>query len=157
MDPQIHGAIVGGLIGGPIVGLSLAGEHWLSRLGAHRADVEATVTELDQLVRRVAERVLTKRFDRKDIALTAAHNADIDRFHVLVVTIIRRARWPMRHAAEVRAEARRVNRAFANLIDHWHRGRRPTLDRYTDITNNRLPNLVFGEADLSTADEPEGV
>jgi hypothetical protein len=80
MDPQVHGAIVGGLIGGPIVGLSLAGEHWLSRLGTHRADVEATVTELDQLVRRVAERVLTKRVDREDIALTAAHNADIDRF-----------------------------------------------------------------------------
>jgi hypothetical protein len=88
VDAGIQAAVVGGAIGGATVGLSVCGQHFHFRITARRADVEAAVTELDQVTRRLAQQLFFKEFDLRDPEFRAALDPDIDRLSDLVVTYL---------------------------------------------------------------------
>jgi hypothetical protein len=149
MDPQIHGAIGGGAIGGATVVLGLGVEWWVTRLRDRRADVEAAAAELAMLLPHVLvpiSEVWTK--DRPETDAGGSWVAKRENVERLLVTIIRRARRPMRHAKKIRAAARLTHAKFIALTYEWQTRRRPVeQDELYDIWTADLTGLVFGKSE----------
>jgi hypothetical protein len=150
VDPQIHGAIVGGIVSGATVGLALVAELSVSQVRERRADVEASAAELELLVPHVLVPIseMSPTPNLMEGSVRTTWEAQRERVEHLIVMIIRRSRWPMRRARDIRSTARLMYVRFAALVDEAERRQRVAKEaELAEVFTAGLSGLVFGKSE----------
>jgi hypothetical protein len=120
ISAEIHGAIVGGLLGGFGVLLGILGESWATRLHDRRVAVETAAAELVILLPHVVGPISvlwgTEEVDTSYGSEWARRRDDVQH---LIFVIIQNARWPMRQRQAVHDAAEETAARLATYTLLW--------------------------------------
>ena len=109
MSPEIHGALVGGAIGGVVVVTGVVLAEAAVRLRRRRQVIDADALEIAIVAPHVTSAVWegAMQADPEDPALAEWHEKN-ERVAYLAAEILTSARWPIRNAREIRRHVRRL-------------------------------------------------
>ena len=146
MDVEIHGARVGGALGGATLGAGVIAAEALARLRERRARIEAAALRVVLAIPRVlAPLTDTWRGDR-DTSLGSEWSRMEEEVREDFITILTNARWPMRDAAKVRAAASERLARFTAAVDVYHQAGVPiSVDVMLDVAGGgELVSAIAG-------------
>lgn len=148
MDAQIHGAIVGGILGGVVVAASIITEHRLEARRARRRSIEAAALELSRVDGLVGAGLVSNDLDRKPGSTWSAAKDTAFARATEIRLLAKGKRWrPARVAAD---------RYLAALGAAWTRvaadGKLLPLAGALELTTKDIMDAVFGSARPLTAE-----
>lgn len=122
MDAQIHGALVGGALGGAVVLVGIALTEWLERVRSRRAAIGAAVRQVTLRLPYVTAPI-SELWRDDDRPIDGSRRDEWIREREAVDGWLREieleARWPLRRAKEIRSAARDLQARLAAASFNW--------------------------------------
>lgn len=144
MRPEIHGALVGGGLGGAVVLVGIVLSEWLTRLRGRRFRLEDVLSELGMLTAHVVAGVSEHRQSTGEPVPAPGWRDKAERCRYLCVEARRLPRWPMRRARQIRREAEDLAARLAAVeLNFDLEGRLVRLGEVYELTTLDLAHAAF--------------